>query len=95
VLNARSDPNGKRALRASVRLIQDGAVRYAGPTQDVQTDAPPGTLAMVSGALSLGEQTAPGDYSLLLTITDALAPKEHATASSAIDFTIAPSDVRR
>jgi VWFA-related protein len=90
VLNARSDPGGKRALRASVRLIQDGAVRYAGPMQDVQTDAPPGTLALVSGALSLGEQTAPGDYSLWLTVTDTLAPKEHATASSAIDFTIEP-----
>jgi hypothetical protein len=77
-------------LRLRVRLLRDGRVIYTGPDARVPTGAARGTPVNAVGSLSLGRQTSPGEYTLAVTITDALAPKEHAEATATIDFTIEP-----
>jgi VWFA-related protein len=84
------DGSSTPELHARVRLLRDGRVVYTGPTARVQTGAARGTPVNAVGSLSVGRQTSPGEYTLAVTVTDALASKEHADATATIDFTIEP-----
>jgi hypothetical protein len=89
VFNARYAPTtSKPSLRALVRLLRDGKPVYTGREVDVRTEAKAGEPINVVSTLSLGPQTSPGDYSLAVTVTDALANEDRASATSIIDFTI-------
>ena len=44
----------------------------------------------MSGEFALAPDLAPGDYVLLVTVTDKLAPPNHSTARQAIDFEVVP-----
>ena len=91
VFNARFAPaTSKPALQAVVRLLRDGKPVYTAPAVDIKTDAKPGDPASVVGTLSLGPQTAPGEYSLAVTVTDALASPDQSSATAVTDFTITP-----
>lgn len=91
VFNARYAPaTSKPSLQAVVRLLRDGKPVYTGPAVDIRTDAKAGDPISVVGTLSLGPQTSAGDYALSVTVSDALARQEQASATSVIDFTIAP-----
>jgi VWFA-related protein len=89
VFNARYGPaTAKPSLQAVIELLRDGKPVYTAPPVAIKTDAKPGEPARVVGTLSLGPQTAPGDYALAVTVTDALANKDQATATSVTDFTV-------
>ena len=89
VFNARYAPTtSKLSLRALLRLLRDGKPVHTGRAVDVRTEAKAGEPINVVSTLSLGPQTSPGDYSLSVSVTDALANAEQASATSTIDFTI-------
>ena len=91
VFNARYGPaTAKPSLQAVIELLRDGKPVYTAPPVAIKTDAKPGEPARVVGTLSLGPQTAPGDYALAVTVTDALASKDQASATSVTDFTVSP-----
>jgi VWFA-related protein len=91
VFNAQYAPaTSAPSLQAVVRLLRDGKPVYTAPAVDIRTDAKPGDPASVVGTLSLGPQTAPGDYSLAVTVTDALASPDQSSATAVTDFTIVP-----
>jgi hypothetical protein len=91
VFNAQyASATSQPSLQAVVRLLRDGKPVYTAPAVAIKTDAKPGEPASVVGTLSLGEQTAPGEYSLAVTVTDALARRDQSTATAVTDFTITP-----
>ena len=80
--------DGEALAAGGDRLLRDGKPVYTAPPVAIKTDAKPGEPARVVGTLSLGPQTAPGDYALAVTVTDALASKDQASATSVTDFTV-------
>jgi VWFA-related protein len=86
--NARdAKDTGRPSLQMVVRLLRDGKTVYQGKPVDLPTDARNGAPVSAVGTLSLGTQTAPGEYTLSVTVAD-LAAAKLATATSVIDFTI-------
>jgi hypothetical protein len=89
VFNARADKQaGGPRLNVRTQLFRAGRVLYdrEAPLQIAeQLDA---ARALASERLQLGDELAPGEYVLQVTVTDPLAPKDHRTATQWIDFEI-------
>ena len=74
-------------------VLRDGKPVYTAPTVAIRTDAKPGEPVSVVGTLSLGAQTSLGDYALAITVSDAFADAEQASATAVTDFTVIPPHV--
>ncbi|HEX8721163.1 MAG TPA: VWA domain-containing protein [Pyrinomonadaceae bacterium] len=89
VFNARADKATARP-RLSVRtqLFRDGRPVFdrEAPLQLARQLDP--ARALASGRLLLGDDLAPGEYVLQVTVTDPLADREHRTATQWVDFEI-------
>ena len=89
ILNANANENGRPDLMLETRLLHDGKQVYAGPPAafDSRGQADAARLE-VESRLKLGAELVPGDYVLVVAVTDRLAPKKVAAASQSIDFEI-------
>jgi hypothetical protein len=77
-------------LEPRIQLFHDGRLvwdRNPGAIRQVAQDA---KWLLMSGEFALAPDLAPGDYVLLVTVTDKLAPPHHSTARQAIDFEVVP-----
>ena len=89
VFNARTDKTTARPqLTARTQLFRDGQSVFDRemPVEIAQQIDP--TRAVAAGRLKLGNDLAPGDYVLQVTVTDPLAARDHQTATQWIDFEI-------
>jgi hypothetical protein len=92
VYNVRISPSNQRpALSQRLRLYRDGKVLVDGKPGAIDS-APkadgPGHAAAVAGELQLSSALEPGQYQLMLEVTDTLLKKDNA-ARQWIDFTVA------
>jgi len=90
IYHARRDGAGAPRLENQVQILHDGRpVSSQDPGAIRQVSEDPARLAM-SGEFALTPDLAPGDYVLLVTITDNLAPSRYSTARQWIDFEVVP-----
>lgn len=91
--NAQLDPATHRAaLTLRLRLYHDGVLLVDGkpvPIDAVAGGDDPDRSAQVSGELQLSPAIKPGEYQLLLEVTDTRGSGKDSTAQQWIDFTIA------
>ena len=87
IYNARQVPAPN--LTSQMRLFRDGKVVFEGKLQPVPVFPGPDPKAIdFSSALALGNDMAPGDYVLQVTITDNLAKEKHKSAVQFVQFEI-------
>lgn len=90
IYNAQPDKATNRPrLMMQAQLFRDDQLVYAGDAAplDLGELANP-KLALARGQLALGGKFPPGEYTLQLVVTDALAKEKHRTATQWIDFDI-------
>jgi VWFA-related protein len=89
-LHRNQDKHGQVEVRS--QLFRDGASIYTSNPQLVDIDMPNGDRPAAGGGfIGLTEQTPPGRYTMLLTVTDKLAPESAArSATQTIDFQVRP-----
>jgi hypothetical protein len=75
-------------LDAQMRLYRDGQALTVGERRPIEPAEGEARAVTGGGAFVLGPEIPPGDYTLQIVVTDALAGKKHATATQAIDFEI-------
>ncbi len=95
VFNARTDPASRQAnLVAQPLIYRDAKLVYTGPATNVAAAPKANGSTPVSGTVQLDHALPPGDYSLVLQITDTLQPnKKTRTRVAWSGFTIAPPSV--
>jgi VWFA-related protein len=77
-------------LESKIQILHEGRLvseQNAGVTSQVPGDS---KRLVMSGEFVLSPNTTPGDYALLVTVTDKLAPPRHSTAHQWIDFEVVP-----
>jgi VWFA-related protein len=92
IFDPRTDPaSRKTALIAQTRIYHDAELVYTGsPTNLAAAPNAQGSM-VVSGAVRLNQAFSPGDYSLVLEVTDTLQPKtKNRTRLAWTDFAIRP-----
>jgi VWFA-related protein len=91
VYNAKLGSDRKPSLQSRIRVFLDGKLILDGKPVPVdlrgQTDL---RTVIVSGALSLGDKMAPGDYILQVIVTDGLAKKGRQIAAQHVQFEVVP-----
>ncbi len=90
VYNAQVDKaTGRPQLRTQMRLFRDGQMVFSGKEVPLDSTGQSDLKRLTnSGALSLGTELSPGEYSLQVIVTDPLAKEKHRVASQWIDFEI-------
>jgi hypothetical protein len=91
IYHARRD-SGTQALNldSRIQIFRDERLVWAQNPLPI-TQVPPNPKRLVlSGELALTPDIAPGDYVLVVTVTDKLAPPKHATALQWIGFQVVP-----
>ena len=84
--NAARIPN----LEGTIQIFRDGRLVSAQNPGAISQDPSDSKRLVVSGELALAQDMAPGDYLLLVTLTDKLAPPRYAAARQWIDFEVVP-----
>jgi VWFA-related protein len=94
VFNARTDPASQQAALVAQPLIyRDDKLVYTGPATNIAAAPGANGSTPVSGAVKLDHAFPPGDYALVLQVTDTLQPnKKTRTRSVWAGFTVAPQD---
>jgi hypothetical protein len=89
IYNARLDPGGKPQLQTQMRMFRDGKPAFTGKLNplDASKQADLKRIGAI-GRLRLGPELTPGQYTLQVTVTDALAAQGGQTASQWMDFEI-------
>ncbi len=91
IYNARrASPAEAPDLESRIQIFRDGrvvSVRNAGAIRQVPGDS---KRLVMSGEFALAPDMAPGDYALLVTVIDKLAPPPHSAARQWIDFEVVP-----
>ena len=77
-------------LEGTIQIFRDGRLVSAQNPGAISQDPSDSKRLVVSGELALPQDMAPGDYLLLVTVTDKLAPPRHAAARQWIDFEVVP-----
>jgi hypothetical protein len=77
-------------LESTVQIFHDGRPISTPNPGTITTDAPGSNRLTMSGEFALEPSLPPGDYALLLTVTDKLAQPRHAAARQWIDFEVVP-----
>ncbi len=92
VFNARTDPASRQAnLVAQPLIYRDAKLVYTGPASNIAAAPNANGSTPVSGTVKLDHTFPPGDYSLVLQVTDTLQPnKKSRTRIAWSGFTIAP-----
>ena len=92
VFNARTDPaSHQSALIAQPLIYRDAKLVYTGPATNIAAALNANGSTPVSGTVQLNHAFPPGDYSLVLQVTDTLQPNQKTRTRAAwSDFTIAP-----
>jgi VWFA-related protein len=89
VYNARAEKGGWPRLLAQTRLYRDGRPVFTGDERPIPTEGQTDPKRVLGGGrVSLGTELPPGEYVLQVTVRDALARGEHATATQWIDFEV-------
>lgn len=89
VLNADTNSSKQAELELQTRLFRDGVQVYAGkPMPLVSTNQPDPKRLIGGGAMRLGPNMKPGDYTLQIVVTDKLAKDKFQTASQWMDFEV-------
>jgi hypothetical protein len=91
IYNARWDcaalvPN----LESGIQIFREGRLVSGQNPGAISQDPSDAMRLVLSGELALAPDMAPGDYLLLVTVTDKLAPSRHAAARQWIDFEVVP-----
>jgi hypothetical protein len=77
VYNAKPDPSKNVHLETVANIVQNGKVIIEGaPTKFDSTDAAAAALPRISGAVTLGDKLAAGDYALEITVRDTVSKQE-------------------
>ena len=89
IYNAKLGADGKPQLQTQMRLFRDGQPVFTGKLLplDASKQADAKRLA-AAGRLRIGPELVPGQYTLQVTVTDALAPEGRRTAEQWSDFEI-------
>ncbi len=92
VFDPRTDPaSRKTALVAQPLIYHDAKLVYTGSPTNLDAAPNPQGSMVVSGAVKLNQAFSPGDYSLVLQVTDTLQPrKKIRTRQAWADFAIRP-----
>ncbi|HKQ99422.1 MAG TPA: VWA domain-containing protein [Pyrinomonadaceae bacterium] len=90
IYNAQVDKATARPqILTQMRLFRDGKPIFAGQVQSLDTSGQPDLNQLsVGGALQLGSDMTPGEYTLQVIVTDSLAKDKYRTATQWIDFEI-------
>jgi hypothetical protein len=90
IYNAKLDGATHRPqLIIQTRLYREGQQVFTGQAQPVTSNQQTGLERIeTAGRLQLGSELPPGEYVLQVIVTDALADKQHQTATQWIDFEI-------
>jgi VWFA-related protein len=89
IYNAALDPAGKPQVQTQMRLFRDGQPVFTGKLMPLDTSKQPDLKRLGAvGRLRLGPEMVPGQYTIQVTVTDALAPKSRQTVSQWGDFEI-------
>ena len=89
IYNAHSEKGAAPQLTTQVILFQDGKPVFTGKQNPMTSTNQPDLKRLVGGGgIQLGMDLAPGDYVLQIIVNDALADKNHQTASQWMDFSI-------
>jgi VWFA-related protein len=86
----RASAAGAPNLENRIQIFRDGRRVSAQNPGTIRQDSGDSKRLVMSGELALAPGLAPGDYVLLVTITDNLAPRKHAAARQWIDFEVVP-----
>jgi hypothetical protein len=90
IYNAHVDkPTNKPQLIAQVRLFRDGQPVFTGKENTLSfTGVVDPKRLIVAGGIKLGNDLAPGEYVLQVTVRDMLADEKHRTVTQWMDFEI-------
>jgi hypothetical protein len=90
IYNARLDPaTGRPLLQVQVHVFRDGRPAYLGDPATFETAQRDDLRRLVAGgSIKLSRGAAPGTYTLMLRVTDALAEGDHREATRWMDFEI-------
>ncbi|MBL8178653.1 MAG: VWA domain-containing protein [Bryobacterales bacterium] len=89
VLNARMDGDKKPRVDIQATVFRDGKQVFAGKTMPYEPGAGFDPKRMLTaGQLRLGREMTPGEYMLLVKVTDKLAPAKRNTAVQWMDFVL-------
>ena len=91
IYNARRDSATQATnLEGRIQIFRDGRLVSAQKPGAIRQDPGDSKRLVMSGEFALAPEMAPGDYLLLVTVIDKLAPPRHSTARQWIDFEVVP-----
>jgi hypothetical protein len=89
IYNAALDAGGKPQLQTQMRLFRDGQPIFTGKLMPLDTSKQTDVKRLGAvGRLRIGPELVPGQYTLQVTVTDALAPEGRRTTTQWGDFEI-------
>jgi len=89
IYNAALDAGGKPQLQTQMRLFRDGQPVFTGKQMPLDTSKQSDVKRLGAvGRLRLGPEMVPGQYTVQVTVTDALAPEGRRTTTQWGDFEI-------
>lgn len=89
IYNAALDAGGKPQIQTQMRLFRDGQPVFTGKLMPLDTSKQPDVKRLGAiGRLRLGAEMVPGQYTVQVTVTDALAPEGRRTVTQWADFEI-------
>jgi VWFA-related protein len=89
IFNARIGPGGQPQLQTQMRLYRDAQPIFTGKLMPLDASKQVDMKRLsVAGRLRIGAELVPGQYSLQVTVFDALAPEPQRTATQWADFEI-------
>jgi VWFA-related protein len=89
IYNAALDAGGKPQLQTQMRLFRDGQPVFTGKLMPLDTSKQTDLKRLGAvGRLRIGPELVPGQYTLQVTVTDALAPESRRTTTQWGDFEI-------
>jgi VWFA-related protein len=89
IYNAALDAGGKPQLQTQMRLFRDGQPVFTGKLMPLDTSKQADLKRLGAvGRLRIGPELVPGQYTLQVTVTDALAPEGRRTTTQWGDFEI-------
>ena len=89
IYNAALDAGGKPQLQTQMRLFRDGQPVFTGKLMPLDTSKQADVKRLGAvGRLRIGPELVPGQYTLQVTVTDALAPEGRRTTTQWGDFEI-------
>lgn len=89
IYNAQLDPQGRPQLQTQMRLFREGQPVFTGRQLPLDASQQRDMKRLnAAGRIRVGPELTPGEYSLQVTVTDALAPAANRVATQWIDFEI-------